>query len=240
MSNHKVFGTGMIAKAFLRHKLSNNLVIIAAGVSNSQEERPSEFRREKDLLLDIIRENQGKKIIYFSSCSVYQSNLTPYISHKLAMEKLVAVTADNFNIFRLPQVVGITKNNTIVSYFVKAMIERDVINVYNNAERYFIDVDDVVRIVLFLTSNNFNKSVIDICNCERMPVLKLVHEIGKVLSIEPLVNIIDEGESYDIPCSNLKVRLSDDDYIYKSDYVSNVLKKYLPILASKHSNTKFK
>lgn len=236
MKNHQVYGSGMIAKAFSGQNLPKNVVVIAAGVSNSQEVLCSEFRREKDLLEKVILENQGKKIIYFSSCSVYQSNVTPYVSHKLAMEKLIAETAESFNIFRLPQVVGVTKNNTIISYFVKSLIKRDIITVYDNAKRYFIDVDDVVRIVLFLISNKSCNSVIDICNDKRTSVLKVVHEIGKVLSIEPLVNSIDAGEDYDIPCLKLKATLSNDDYIYNPDYVSNLLKKYVPLLASQHSN----
>lgn len=228
-----VYGSGMIAKAFLKVGLPKDVVIIAAGVSNSQESSLSEFKREQEMIESILLKHQSKKIVYFSSCSVYQLNSSPYVKHKLAMENLIEKNTNNHLIFRLPQVVGITKNNTIISYFVKSIVKRDNITVHRKTTRSLIDVQDIVRVVLLsIVDKSCLNSTIDICNGTKVPVYDIVIAIGKILSIEPKVNIIDLGESYEIPCSRLKQLLPNDDFIYQSDYNTKLLEKYVPILAS--------
>jgi nucleoside-diphosphate-sugar epimerase len=231
----QVYGSGMIAKAFLDIRLPDDVVIIAAGVSNSQEVLASEFSREKEMLEAIILEHKYKKIVYFSSCSIYQSKLTPYVKHKLAMEKLIVNNAENYYICRLPQVVGVTTNNTIISYFVKCVINQDMINIYSKTKRYLIDVNDIVRVVLMLITNRSSRnSIIDICNGTKTPIQDLVETIGRILSIEPLVNVINSGETYDIPSFVLKATLLDNDPIYNPHYADNILKKYVPLLATQY------
>src|SRR5690606_10434611 len=89
--NHMIVGNGLIASAFQSSPLKDdpNIVVFASGVSNSRETSKDEFLRERQLLLETI--NQGKLILYFSTCSVYDPSQkdAPYITHKLEMEDLV-------------------------------------------------------------------------------------------------------------------------------------------------------
>ena len=45
-----IIGNGLLAKAFIEYKNNDEIVIFASGVSNSLEEKQSEFKRETDLL----------------------------------------------------------------------------------------------------------------------------------------------------------------------------------------------
>jgi|TARA_B110000879_G_scaffold185646_1_gene246187 nucleoside-diphosphate-sugar epimerase len=235
MKSNCIYGSGMLARAFFDAQLPNNVVVIAAGVSDSQETDASNFMRESAMLQRVILENQGKKIVYFSSCSIYQKNKTPYIKHKLAMEQVIKKLADHYQIFRLPQIVGYTNNNTTVNYFVKSIVRRDIITIQCKAARCLIDVSDVVRIVITVISNtSFQNNTIDISNGINTPIHSIVSSIGKSLSINPVTKLSNSGENYVIPSLKLGSILSSDDPIYKSGYIVALLEKYVPILASQH------
>ncbi|AEW77973.1 naD-dependent epimerase/dehydratase [Aggregatibacter actinomycetemcomitans ANH9381] len=82
----------MLAKAFESfHKRTYNYIIFASGVSNSNETSFENFNREKELLLEVLEQYKDKTIVYFSSCSIYDSSLTNslYVYHKMCMERLV-------------------------------------------------------------------------------------------------------------------------------------------------------
>jgi len=114
-----VIGKGMIAKAFSNYMDKKDVAIFASGVSNSLERNEREFQREKDLLCKVINDSHDKLLVYFSTCSVYDSsvNKTPYVRHKLKMESIIAENVEQFNLFRLPQVVGKTSSQTLVKVF---------------------------------------------------------------------------------------------------------------------------
>ena len=114
-----VVGNGLIARSFCNAKFSSDTVVVASGVSNSGESRHSEFSRERRLILDTIAAHSDSTIVYFSTTSLLSKIQTPYVNHKIEMEQLVGSMAKSFYIFRLPQVVGLVRNNTLVSYFVQ-------------------------------------------------------------------------------------------------------------------------
>lgn len=234
MVNGKVYGSGMLAQSFQNGVVPDGIVVVAAGVSNSLETRESEFSREKDMLTRIIAAHPKDTLVYFSSCSVYQASQSPYVQHKLAMEKLIEECCSSYCICRLPQVVGITNNTTIVSYFSQCIVDESVIAVQQNAARSLIGVEDVVRVVkrLVLSESALN-SVVDISSGRSISVLELVNMISDVIKIKPSVRIVEGGESYSIPSQKLREFLAGDDLIFTKEYFAQLLAHYVPLIAMK-------
>ena len=114
-----VIGKGMMARAFSLYRSNNNVVVFASGVSNSRESSRKAFFRERNLLRECIATNGNKIIVYFSTWSIYDRMLkeTPYVQHKIKMEKIIQRHAGTYLILRLPQVVGKTNNRTLINYF---------------------------------------------------------------------------------------------------------------------------
>ncbi|MGI2180130.1 NAD-dependent epimerase/dehydratase family protein [Shewanella frigidimarina] len=225
----KIYGAGMLATAFQGKSSEQDVVVIAAGVSNSQEQQQQEFLREELFLLEILNKHNLETIVYFSSCSVYQKKNSPYINHKLKMERLIQSLATSFYIFRLPQVVGFTNNTTIVSYFVQCLLQNVTVTVQKNAFRSLIDVDDVVRIVLLILNNILLKnSVIDVTNVQTISVHDLLTKISKIIDSVPSINLIDDGEAYEIPSKNIKKILLKNDRIFSEEYYDIILGNYVP------------
>ena len=84
-----VIGNGMIAKRFAAYTGNDQFIIFASGVSNSRTNDTAAYNREAALLLDTIKHNKDKTLVYFSTCSIYDPGEkdSPYVLHKLKMEK---------------------------------------------------------------------------------------------------------------------------------------------------------
>lgn len=102
-----IIGNGDIASAL---KDRNDLLFFASGVSNSQETRESEYRRERDLLMSQDIDNH---IVYFSSLAIFYSN-TRYAQHKLQMERLVK-SFKVWTILRLGNITWGTNPHTLIN-----------------------------------------------------------------------------------------------------------------------------
>ena len=139
-----VIGNGLLAKEFNFYKNNEQIVIFASGVSNSKENNHHEFQREEQLLKKTIEENNNKILVYFSTCSIdsVETSNNDYVKHKLRMEKIVE-SHKFFYIFRLPQVVGITKSNTIIKYFVESITKNKELTINRYSTRNLISISDV-------------------------------------------------------------------------------------------------
>ena len=84
-----VIGNGLVAKGFSAYNRDSNIVVFASGVSNSTTTSEAAFSREAGLLSEILRQHTEKKIVYISTCSIYDESLndSAYVRHKLAMAK---------------------------------------------------------------------------------------------------------------------------------------------------------
>ena len=129
-----IIGKGMIANA-LKEIDMDEVLFFCSGVSNSQETNENEFLREKNLLKSY--ENSNKKIIYFSSYFLnFKQYLTNrYYSHKLEMEQIIQNSYENYTIYRLPQIVGNSKNlNTLTNYLFNKITNHEPLNIYKNTK----------------------------------------------------------------------------------------------------------
>ena len=147
-----IIGRGLLARSFASiFETSEDWVIFASGVSNSQEEDSAAFLREENLLRSHAESTHGK-LVYFSSCGLVVGDTanTPYMAHKRSMEALVLALPGSV-VFRLPQVVGNSPNqHTLVNYLRDRIISGEHFSVWGNAERNIIDIDDVTAIAVEL------------------------------------------------------------------------------------------
>ncbi|WP_417228681.1 hypothetical protein [Amphritea sp.] len=232
----QIIGSGMIAQAFSESRFSRQTLVFASGVSNSSEARVREFQRERELLEKVVEENPDSEIIYFSSTSILMNKSNAYSEHKKNMEALLVNKAKDFYIFRLPQVVGVVLNNTLVSYLVRSCMERRCLDVHGNAVRNLIDIDDVVRIVQLVVNERLGAcSIQTLASASNVPVPYLVTEISGLLNVPCEINTHPKGDDQTVSIDFLRKYLDDADPILDDDYWKAVLRKYVPLLKSRIS-----
>lgn len=222
-----LIGSGMLANAFKSYFSHCDIVIFASGVSNSSEFRDSEFKREVDLFKGL--NNSTSKIIYFSTCSIYDPELknSPYVQHKLLMEKIVSEHND-YLIIRLPQLVGNTKNpNNLINFLHNKIIASEEFNLWAGAKRIIIDVEDVFLITShMINSPDFFNNIIDIAHPYAVSIINLVKMLESIAKKTAKYNIINQGASYSVDiktaCSIAEKLSIKFDFVY----TRKILEKY--------------
>jgi len=228
-----VIGSGMLARSFATTAFARNCLVLASGVSNSNEQEISEFKREADIVAAAIHAHPSSRVIYFSTCSILQQGQTPYIRHKLDMEALVAAAASSFHIYRLPQVVGVTRNLTLVSYLVESLLQRRCVTVQGRARRNLVDVDDVSRLIRYLVDYDIGRnSIQNLAAAYSTHVGDVLGAIAELLDIDPIFDVADTGQGYDISTDFVRKHFGSDDALMKPDYWQSVLRKHVPAIAA--------
>jgi hypothetical protein len=111
----------------------DDLLFFAAGVSNSQETRQSEYNREIDLLIEVPPDVH---VVYFSSLSVY-NGISKYIQHKRQMEARVKDWFNTYTIMRIGNIDWGTNPHTLINHL-KANPDAEIQDVY----RYVVDKEE--------------------------------------------------------------------------------------------------
>lgn len=224
-----VVGNGMVANAFRQYENDDNVIIFASGVSNSKENNYSEFEREFKLLKSHI--TSKKKIIYFSTCSIFDESISSsrYIQHKKFIENFIQKHCHQYIIFRLPNVVGNTKNNnTSFNFFKNKITQGDEIQVQKQATRYIVDIDDIGELLPFFISNpNYKKETINVCFNNKISVQDLVMEMSRVLDKNAIIALCDGGTDYDVNNTEFIHSLEEQGYAFNYKYNSSIIEKYL-------------
>ena len=230
-------GDGLIGSAIKNQGiLSKNSIIIAKGVSNSQESKNDEFERELSLIKDCYYSNgPDVKYILLSSCSVVHTN-SLYVSHKINIENYVKKNFERYMIYRLPQVVGVTDNSTIVSHLVKKIFSEEAVEIQEHAMRELIDVDDIPRIIYACEQSNIKtNSIINVSHGMMISIYDLVMKISKLMNQIPIYKLIDSGQNYELKKDEtLKMVLGKNDIFFKRNYTINILSKYVPLIAAQY------
>jgi nucleoside-diphosphate-sugar epimerase len=146
----KLYGNGLIASALSEFNL-DGFHFYASGVSDSSETRASEFNRERLLLSKALVETAGDSLVYFSTCSIWDSSKsqTPYVQHKLAMEDLVSKSHSG-RVVRLPSVVGIAGNSSnLINSLYNQIADGHAVTVEKGARRFLLDSADMARVLDF-------------------------------------------------------------------------------------------
>lgn len=228
-----VIGNGMIAKEFASYHKSNDFVIFASGVSDSTLASADAFERERNLLHHTIQNNPSKKIVYFSTCSIYDPSVqnSAYVKHKLQMEELVSEKQPGYIIFRLSNPIGKTSNtHTVFNYFIKNITESLKFEVWKNASRNIIDIDDMYTVCNDILENDlFPNQIVNIANPQNYPVPFIVETIEKHFGRKGDYILKDKGDSPHIDITAVEPLFRKFNINFEQHYLPDLLKKYFPL-----------
>jgi nucleoside-diphosphate-sugar epimerase len=226
-----VIGNGMVAKAFSKYSTDENIIIFASGVSNSKEKRSEEFEREFLLLSNVINDNKKSKFIYFSTCSIFDKQVseTPYVVHKKEVEDYIKKNCQNYIIFRLPTVIGSSKNDkTLFNNFKNKILNSEVMEIQKNSFRFLIDIEDLSYILPFFIENVLIKNqTINVSFNNKILVKDIVRLYEIILGRKSNVVLVDSENDFHFSNEFFINELNKINYQLTENYNYNLLKKYL-------------
>jgi len=225
-----VIGSGLLAKRFAQYDTNEKFLIFASGVSNSKSTEPEQFAREFELLKTTFAANPGKTFVYFSTCSVNDpaENRSPYVQHKIQIEQYIARTIPNYVIFRVSNLVGSTSNtNTIFNFIVRHIQEGKPFDVWTNANRNLIDVDDLYTIVDHILCNSlFSNQVVNIANPVSYPVPEIVSAAERFFHTKANCTFVDKGAAFAIDISDIQPIIIAEHINFDEGYLMRLFQKY--------------
>lgn len=194
-----IIGNGVLANS-LRKIDADDVVFFASGVSNSLEIRSSEFDRETNLLEEIITKYPDKKLVYFSTCSIYDlsKKQSKYVLHKLNVEHIIARKCKKYVIFRIGNAVGKGGNkNTLINFLSYSLENSKIIQLHSKAKRVFIGVEDIA---LFIKQNleNINNEIFNLVYPHQFALNQVLEALESHLNKKANCEIINEGSFYEI------------------------------------------
>lgn len=224
-----VIGNGMMAKQFAKYQNNSNVIIFASGVSNSKETKLIEFEREFNLLQKTVSDNSEKYFVYFGTISMYDpmAKESPYVLHKLALEKYITENCKLYNIFRVSQVIGRANNATLVNFIVNNIINDKEFDVWEHTTRNLIALNDVYKIIDYMLMNNINcNQIINVANSHNISVVDFIHIVENVIGKKSKMRIVSKGVPFDtIDINLIKPYLSElgicfDNYYYQQSLIN--------------------
>lgn len=226
-----VVGSGIIGNAFINRFSDNNKVIIfASGVSNSKYNEVSNFTREQNLICSYLKNSGNKIFVYFSTCGIYDPYEinSPYIQHKLTIEKLVQERCKHFLICRVSNVVGNTSNqNTVFNYLFNHIYYDRHFRLWKNAIRNLIDIDHVKEFVTIKIDNYPpGQYLINIANPISYSVIEIVNEIENFLGKRGSYELVEFGGTYSIDLKDVNELNKSLSIPFQKNYVNQLLFKY--------------
>lgn len=215
-----IIGNGILANA-LRFYDKEDVIFFASGVSNSLEKNPAEFEREISLLKSVISQYPNKKLIYFSTCSIYDPSKTesPYVMHKLAIEKQITEQCSSFVIFRVGNAVGRGGNpNTLINFLKNSILSENKLTIHSNARRILIGTDDIA---LFVSKHieTLNNKIVNLAYPYQYSLHEILSQLENHLAKNADCESVNEGSFYNIEFDSLTEDFfrgfSPDEYLKK-------------------------
>lgn len=225
-----VVGHGLLGKQFSSYEDKGDFLLFCSGVSNSTSTNTHEFQRETDLLLHHIQAHPEKRLVYFSTCSIYDPSQSkrPYVLHKLAMEQLIQQQHSNYLIVRTSNLVGRTPNpNTVLNFLFNAIQHEQVIELWAHAERNLIDVDDVFKAVDYILENNlFKNNIIALANTTSYAVTDIVSALEQFLGKKAHYTLVNKGQAFEIPLDDIQMVYETLSIHFDQQYLNRLLARY--------------
>ena len=225
-----VIGNGMIANRFMNYKNDENIIIFASGVSNSKDKTEENFKREFTLLKQTIKDNPGKQLVYFSTCSIDDQDLknAPYVVHKIEIEKFIKDNVAGYHIFRISNLAGVSNNPyTLLNFFVFNILHQHPFTIWKKASRNIIGIDDMFSLVnYFLQENDLSNAVINIANPGNYSVPYIITTIEEHLHKKGIYNEVERGDDYNIDISTIEPIITKLNIQFNDKYLDLLLKKY--------------
>lgn len=226
-----IIGSGLLARAFAKAFLArDDVCVYAAGVSNSSCADAHEFIRERLRLAEALRRAANlDAFVYFGTCSVVDPEVqdTPYVQHKLAMEKMVCAYPRNL-ILRLPQVAGKTPNPHTLLNFLYARISRsESFNLWSTAKRNVIDVADVALIAQqIIADDSLRNMTLNVANVVNYSMIDIVKAIESVVGKQAVYEVVEHGSEYFIDTRAILPMLGKAGVEFGNGYLERVIDKY--------------
>lgn len=225
-----VVGKGMVAKGFSSYEKNNDVLIFASGVSNSTNTDLIKFEKEESLLLDSIEKNPEKQFVYFSTCSVYDESLrcSPYVMHKLRMESIIEAAHENFLIFRVSNIAGKTNNPyTVLNYFFTHIMDGSHFDLWENAERNIISMDDLFTMCdRIIKQHIYKNEIVNVANPVSYNVKYIVTEIEKFTGKKGNFTTIQKGDGPKINLSKIQLCMKNLEMHFNDEYLQKILQQY--------------
>jgi len=225
-----VIGNGMVAKRFGSYKVNDQFLIFASGVSNSKNINPGAYERELSLLQRSIKENPEKILVYFSTCSIYDpgEENSKYVLHKRQIEELIQKDQKHFYVFRVSNLVGHSPNpNTILNFYVYHILNGINFDLWTNATRNLIDIDDMYNIAdNVLKKEVLQNQVINIANTENYTTLEIIMAIENLWNTKANYIPILKGNPFTIDLSAIGPIVKELGIHFGKNYLPNLLRKY--------------
>jgi dolichol-phosphate mannosyltransferase len=225
-----VIGDGVIANRFLDYSLQSNYLIFAGSVNDSSIRDESLINIEEAAIQAALLQYTDATFVYFSSCSILDSNVSdsPYVKHKIRMEALVQRLANNFFIFRLPQILSLSDTkSSLVNFLIESIQKNTHFELWKNAEKNLIDIDDVHEIVSeVLNKKIYLNNIINVASSSNTSVLQLVTKIEQFLGVSGNYNLVNKGASCKIDISPITPILADLNLDFDEHYIYKSLCKY--------------
>jgi len=230
-----IIGSGMMARAFRTPVTERpDVVVHAAGVSNSQCKDPREFERESALLRKtMIDARDAGCVVYFSTCSIADpaSANTPYVAHKRAMEALIR-THPRHLILRLPQVAGYTPNpHTLLNYLYARIARGERFSIWGRARRNVIDCEDACALGIALIEAGVSAETVNVASTRDHGLVEIVDTLQRVIRGHAVYDVLDHGAAYSIDVARLEPFFASASVSFGDDYLERVIRKYYGALA---------
>lgn len=231
--NSNIVGNGFIAKKFNKYKLflkKKNYYIYAAGVSNSTLRNKKQFLRDYNKIKKFIKNINKNKLIYISTCTIFDPNRknSNYIKNKIKIENIIKKKLNNYLIIRFPEIIGYSKNKyTLINYFYHNIRNFKKFNVYINAKRNLVNIDDAVKLTLYFLKFNSTSKEINIANLIYLSPLKIINILENFLKKKAIYKLnFKKLKQWKINNSINKNILIKNKIEFNSQYLINSLKKY--------------
>lgn len=228
-----VIGKGMIAQKFNKYDADNNFMIFASGVSDSTTTGSAPFLREYNLLKNAITKNTEKKLVYFSTCGIYDPSMrqSPYILHKLKMEEAITKNAKNYIIFRVSNPIGKTNNtHTVLNFFIQHILEKKQFTVWKYASRNLLDIDDMFSVCDYILENHlFKNSIVNIGNRTNYPITTIIETLENHFNTKGIYTIVEKGNSPLIDITAIEPLISKLNINFDDQYLLKILQKHFSL-----------
>ncbi len=225
-----VIGSGLLAHRFESYHKDDRFLIFASGVSNSKTKNPEAYTREIDLLRECIQQYPDKIIVYFSTCSIYDPDevKSAYVQHKLKIETIIQTTVPQYYIFRVSNVAGRSSNpNTLLNYFFYHIKNGINFDLWTNACRNIIDIDDVFQIADQILKNGLpSVEPINVGSPINYPVKEIVTAIEFFLTTKSNYVEVNKGSCFETDLSVIQPILQQSGLQFNSEYLAGLLAKY--------------
>lgn len=225
-----LIGNGVIANRFCDYALKSNYLIFAGSINDFAINDDAAFQNEEAALQLALADNPDVPFIYFSSCSILDPEVgeTPYVLHKIRMEKLLQSQAKFFLIFRLPEVVGLSGDESnLVNFLVDAISNKKPFEISAKAQKNLIDIDNVHTIAdEIIKSNKYSNSIINIASTQNTSIYALIQNIEQFLGLKARFDKVEKGSDLDLDISEIQPLLSMLNINFDENYIPRVLEKY--------------